>query len=138
MTHHTQEAKDLATRDTMGVGPSAEHTRPGRTFTPEVDIYEKTEQIVLVADMPGVKAEDLVIDLRDNVLTLSGEVAPPEAPEEADVMREYFTGRYYRQFTLSNVIDQTKIEASLVDGVMTLTLPKVAEAQPRKITVKAG
>ena len=116
-------------------GP-AEQTRPGPTFTPAVDIFETDKEITLMADMPGVKAKDLDIDLRENVLTLSGEVASPEGPNEVDVWREYQTGKYFREFSLSEVIDQAKIDAELREGVLRLRLPKVGTATPRKITVK--
>jgi HSP20 family molecular chaperone IbpA len=116
-------------------GP-AEQTRPGPTFTPAVDIFETDKEITLMADMPGVKAEDLDIDLRENVLTMSGEVASPEGSNEVDVWREYQTGKYFREFSLSEVIDQAKIDAELRDGVLRLRLPKVGAATPRKITVK--
>jgi HSP20 family molecular chaperone IbpA len=116
-------------------GP-AEQTRPGPTFTPAVDIFETEQQITLMADMPGVKAKDLDIDLRENVLTLSGEVEPPEGPNEVDVLREYQTGKYFREFSLSEVIDQARIDAELKEGVLRLRLPKVEAATPRKITVK--
>ena len=92
----------------------------------------------LVADMPGVKAKDLNIDLRDDILTLDGEVEPPESKSEVDVFREYQSGKYSRQFSLSQVIDQSKIDADLKDGVLRLRLPKVEAATPRKIAVKAG
>ena len=116
-------------------GP-AEQTRPGPTFTPAVDIFETDKEITLMADMPGVKAKDLDIDLRENVLTLSGEVASPEGPNEVDVWREYQTGKYFREFSLSEVIDQAKIDAELREGGLRLRLPKVGAAKPRKITVK--
>jgi HSP20 family molecular chaperone IbpA len=107
-------------------------------FTPLVDIFETDHDITLLADMPGVKANELKIDLRDNVLTLIGDVASPEGSDEVAVFREYQTGRYYRQFTISEVIDQPKIEAVLTEGVLRLSLPKVEKVKPRQITVKVG
>ena len=62
-------------------------------------------------ELPGVKADDLNIDLRENVLTLAGDVTPWEGAEEKDLLNEYEIGRYFRQFTLSEVIDQDKIDA---------------------------
>jgi len=105
-------------------------------FTPTVDIFETDKEITLLADMPGVKGEDLLIDLHENVLTLDGNVMPPEGPGEIDVLREYRTGKYYRQFTLSEIVDQAEIKAQLKDGVLRLTLPKVKAATPRRITVQ--
>ena len=86
----------------------------------------------------GVKATDLNIDLRDDILTLAGEVSPFEGPEEEGILVEYETGTYYRQFSLSELIDQGRIDAQLNDGVLRLRLPKVEKAAPRQITVKAG
>ena len=94
--------------------------------------------LTLLADLPGVKAEDLKIDLHDNILTLSADVQSPESPNEVGVLREYRTGKYFREFNLSEVIDQNKIEAELKDGVLQLRLPKVEAATPRKIKVKTS
>jgi HSP20 family protein len=131
------ESKALQAKEKAEVTTPAEQTRPGLVFTPAVDIFETDKEITLLADMPGVKAENLNIDLRDNVLTLDGDVNSPEGNDEVDVIREYRTGKYSRQFTLSQVIDQSKIDAELKDGVLRLRLPKVEAATPRKIAVKS-
>lgn len=131
------ESKALQAKEKAEVTTPAEQTKPGIIFTPAVDIYETDREISLLADMPGVRASDLSIDLHENVLTLDGDVRSPEGANEADVTREYRTGKYYRQFTLSQVIDQENIDAELRDGVLRLRLPKVEAATPRKITVKS-
>jgi HSP20 family protein len=133
-----RETQALRAKEKTEAMPAAEHTKPGPTFTPAVDIFETDTAITLLADIPGVKPQDLDVDLRDDVLTLSAEVSPLEAADEADVAREYVTGKYFRQFNLSEAIDQAKIEAGLKDGVLRLTLPKVKKATPRKIVVTAG
>lgn len=132
------QAKDIQVKQKQEVTTPAEQTKPALVFTPLVDISETEKEITLLADMPGVKAADLKIDLRDDVLTLIGEATAPEGTEETDVVREYRTGKYYRQFTISDVIDQSKIEAVLTDGVLRLALPKAEAAKPRQIAVKVG
>jgi HSP20 family protein len=132
------ESKALQAKEKAELTTPAERTRPGLVFTPAVDIFETDKEITLLADMPGVKAGDLNIDLHENVLTLDGDVKSPEGADEVDVIREYRIGKYYRQFTLSQVIDQAKIDAKLKDGVLRLRLPKVEAAMPRKITVKSS
>ena len=116
----------------------AEATRPGPVYRPAVDILETADRITVLADMPGVRAEDLKVDLREGVLTLSAQVTPPEGQRETAVLRELPWGGYFRQFTLSDAIDQSRIEAGLVDGVLRLDLPKAERAKPRQIAVKAG
>lgn len=132
------ESKEIQVKEKQEAASPAEQTKPGLVFTPAVDIFESEKAITLLADMPGVKPDDLSIDLRENTLTLVGEVAPFEGADEQDVLVEYEIGKYYRQFTLSEVIDQEKIEATIADGVLKLILPKVEKATPKKITVKAG
>jgi len=132
------ESKAIQAKEKMEVTSPAEQTRPGRVFTPDVDIFETEKEMTLLADMPGVKANGLNIDLNENVLTLSGDVEIQERENENVILREYDIGKYYREFKLSEIIDQSKIEAVLKDGVLRLTLPKVEAAKPRKITVKSS
>jgi len=132
------EKTALQAKEKSEVVSNAEATKPGPIFTPAVDIFETDKELILLADMPGVKAQDLTIDLREGVLALSTQMERPEAPEEMGILREYQTGNYYRKFNLSDVIDQSKIEAQLKDGVLRLTLPKAEAAAPRKIEVKAA
>ena len=132
------ESKALQAKEKAEVTTPAEQTKPGAVFTPAVDIFETDKEITLLADMPGVKADSLNIDLHESMLSLDGDVKSPEGAGEVDVIREYRTGKYYRQFTLSQVIDQSKIEAAMKDGVLRLRLPKVEAAKPRKIAVRIG
>ena len=132
------EAKALQAKEKSEVSSMTEQTTPGLVFTPDVDIFETEKELTLLADMPGVKAENLNIDLKENVLTLDGDVKNPEGENEIELLTEYRTGKYYRQFNLSEIIDQAKIEAKMTDGVLRLTLPKVEAAKPRKIKIKAS
>ena len=113
-----------------------EQTRPGPTYTPAVDIFEHEAAITVLADMPGVKAQDLEIDLRENVLTLTGRVSPPASEGRTYVLREFEPGTFFRQFTLGSTIEQSKIDAKITDGVLRLELPKAEKAKPRQIAVR--
>jgi HSP20 family molecular chaperone IbpA len=132
------DSKDIKVREKQELTTPAEQTKPGAVFTPQVDIFETEKEITLLADIPGVKSDRLNIDLRDDILTITGDVDPVDAAAEEDVLIEYETGRFYRQFTLSEVIDQNKIDAKLSEGVLRLTLPKVEKATPRKIAIKSA
>ncbi|MBC2712199.1 MAG: Hsp20/alpha crystallin family protein [Desulfosarcina sp.] len=132
------DTKELKVREKQEVASPAELTKPGPVFAPNVDIFETEKAITLLVDMPGMKAGDLNVDLRDDTLTLTGDVSPDVGTPGEKVYVEYETGRYYRQFALSEVIAQEKIDAKLSDGVLRLTLPKVEKAVPRCITVQAG
>ena len=110
------ESKDIQVRDKQEVAAPAEQTKPGPVFSPDVDIFENEKEIVLLADMPGVKADDLNIDLRDNTLSLIGEVSNDAGEVEEGIVIEYQTGRYARQFTLSEVINQENIFMMILDS----------------------
>ena len=133
-----KSSKELRVREKQEVASPAEQTTPGLVFTPAVDIFETEKSIALLADMPGVKADDLTIDLRDNTLTLSADITAVDNSDEEELLVEYETGRYYRQFTLGELINQENIDAQLNNGVLRLTLPKIEKATPKKITVKTG
>ncbi len=107
-------------------------------WNPPVDVTEDANQIVLQADLPGVDQQGLDIQIEQNVLTLKGARNLPRAGETAgELYRRYerVAGSFARQFRLPPTVDAEKISASLKDGVLTLTLPKRAEAQPRQIKV---
>lgn len=129
--------KDIPAREKVQHPVQGESTRNVPLYSPAVDIYESAAALVLIADMPGVSSENVSIDVHDNQLTIRGTV-PTEEATERPLLQEYGVGDYFRQFTLGKTIDQTKIEASMKDGVLTLTLPKADAAKPKKITVAAG
>jgi HSP20 family protein len=128
---------DMQKVEKTGAVARPEQTRPGPVYSPSVDIFENDSSITVLADMPGVKAQELEIDLRESMLTLTGRVTPPEKAQESSVLREYQAGTFFRQFTLAETIDQAKIDAKLSDGVLRLELPKVERARPRQITVRS-
>lgn len=128
---------DLKARDKVEHQTPAESTRDMPVYVPTVDIYESEDALTLLVDMPGVGPENVTIDVRDNQLTLRGLVTP-EGNNERVLLHEYGVGDYYRQFTLGRTIDQSKIEASVKDGVLALKLPKSDITRPRKIAVKVG
>jgi len=115
---------------------AGEPTREGVTFVPEVDILESEEGITLHADLPGAKMEDVDIDIREGVLTLTATVEPV-GENRSLLFHEYDIGGFQRRFNLGEKIDQEKIAASMSSGVLTLFLPKTAEHKPRKIEISS-
>jgi HSP20 family protein len=136
MANENRTALQKSEKEGSPTGP--EQTRPGPVYSPAVDIFETDHAITVFADMPGVKPEDLDIDLRDNVLSLTGRTTRLEAAKEGGVLREYQSGTFFRRFNLSETIDQAKIDAKLADGVLRLELPKVEKARPRQIQVRTA
>ena len=107
-----------------------------RTLTPAVDIFETGDGLVVVADMPGADTGTLDVGVEKNVLTIKAKPAPGRT--EDLTLQEYRLLPYFRQFQLSEVVDQEKIRAEMKFGVLTIHLPKVAEKQPRKIAVNVS
>ena len=131
-------------RSMSSPGDRERRTSPSGVFPP-INVTQDADRFyvraelpgVVVADMPGVKPDQLEIDLGENVLTLTGRVTAAPA-NETDVLREYDAGTFFRRFTLAEIIDQANIDAKLADGVLRLELPKLERAKPRQITVRTG
>jgi HSP20 family molecular chaperone IbpA len=115
-----------------------EHTRPGRTYRPDVDIVETDSELWLRADLPGVDEKSVHVSLEDGLLSLSGTVSLAPYEKLRPVYTEYEVGNFEHSFRVSSRIDGARIEARLTDGVLELHLPKVADAQPRQIAIQAG
>ncbi|HYO89038.1 MAG TPA: Hsp20/alpha crystallin family protein [Candidatus Limnocylindrales bacterium] len=102
-----------------------------------VDVYETDSAYTVVASLPGVKADALTISMHDGVLTIAGELVKAVLPEDARALVvERGAGKFSRSLRLPEVVEVAQIEAVLTDGVLTLSLPKTAEAQPRMIPVR--
>ncbi len=106
-------------------------------FAPAVDIYDQDEEIVLVADMPGVPGDSVDINLDRGELTIRGRVTPQEVDGEL-VFQEFRVGDFVRTFTVAEDIDPEGITAEMKNGVLTLHLRKPSERKPKKITVREG
>jgi HSP20 family protein len=132
----TDKTQGLQTREARDVATATEATRPGVLLTPPVDIFEDAEALTVLADMPGVTPEHLTIDLHEGVLTITGHAAASEGPNEVPVLDEYQAGTFQRSFTLSEAIDQERIQATLKHGVLRLRLPKVERVKPRQIAIQ--
>jgi HSP20 family protein len=128
--------KTVATRGKENAPSSREGTRSQeRYISPPVDIYETAYGLVVKADLPGVAKEGLDVRVENSLLTIRGKAA--HAAPGDPVYREYELVNFFRQFELNEKVDQSKITAELKHGVLTLNLPKVEEAKPRKIEVKS-
>ena len=115
-----------------------ERTTARKVFIPRVDICETKDAIVLLADVPGVDEKSIDITLEKSVLTLLGRVEPETHEGYRAAHVEYEAGDYERAFTLSDEIDRDRIEASVKNGVLRLTLPKAEPVKLRKINVKSA
>jgi HSP20 family molecular chaperone IbpA len=129
---------DVHKPDRSEVNRRPERTRDRRVFLPLTDIYETEDNIILLADMPGVGSTDLDVTLESRVLTVTGRTADYAPSGFSLVHAEYGAGDYERVFTLSDEINREAIEAKLENGVLRLKLPKVEAAKARRIAIAAG
>lgn len=123
-----QEKRELQKKD--------ESTIPARTFVPLTDIYETDQTLTVVMEMPGVKKENLDINVENDALSVVGRIDFSRYEKLQPVYTEYNVGHYRRSFSLEpNKVDQEKIKAEMKEGVLTLTLPKAEKVKPRRITI---
>jgi HSP20 family molecular chaperone IbpA len=113
-----------------------ETTIPARVFVPNADIYEDADALTVILEMPGVDKSNVEVSVHDGVLNVAGRLDFAKYQGMQPLYTEYNIGHYSRSFTLSNKIDQNKIAAEMRDGVLSLKLPKLAEAKPKTIQVK--
>jgi HSP20 family protein len=112
-------------------------SQPGTSLA--VDVFETEDEIELCCEMPGLKPEDVKIDVTDNVLTLTGERRLENEDKREGYRRiERTYGSFSRSFTLPRHVDAENIQAELTDGVLHVKLPKQEEEKSRKVEVKAG
>lgn len=132
----------MATQTAIEKQPSteierSETTRGGWQYQPPVDIFERRDELIVLADMPGVRSDDINVQFENGQLTIYGKVSPRGADRTGYLLHEFGVGDFYRSFTVSQTIDSSRISAEYRDGALTLHLPKADAAKPRKINVKA-
>lgn len=129
------ETQEVALREKKELVSKDEKTVPGRYYVPYSDIYETDDALRVVMEIPGVERKDVDVALENDILRVDARIDFSKYEGMEPVYTEYNVGHYTRSFTLSNKIDQEHISAQLEDGVLTLTLPKAKEAQPRRIQI---
>jgi HSP20 family protein len=129
------DAQELTVREKRELADKQEKTIPGRYFVPAADIFETDEALTVIMEMPGVEKNNVSIALENDALQVDGQINFSNYEGMEPVYTEYNVGHYARGFTLSGKIDRDGISAQLDDGVLTLTLPKIKEAMPRRISV---
>jgi HSP20 family protein len=127
--------KDLMVQGKKELESKKEHTTPLKRYIPATDIVENENELMVFMDMPGVAKNNINVKLENSILTIDGAIDMGTYTDLEPVYTEYNIGNYTRQFELSNTIDQSKIEAKMENGVLSLVLPKVPEAQPRTIQI---
>lgn len=137
MTTLRDEMNRLFTR-TIGDQPVAKAAAEA-TWSPPVDVFDTPDAIVLKAELPGLKVEDVDVELDENVLTISGERRFEEKVDDGRAYRlERAYGRFARTMTLPQNVKADEIAATITDGVLEVRVPKADEIRPRKIAVSAA
>ena len=134
-TLNVESNKELETPMKKELSTKEEKTKPGKFYMPDTDIYETDEALVVVMDMPGVEKKNIDIKVEKNVLSVEGQIDFAKYENLKPVYTEYNVGHFSRSFSISQDIDSAAISANVEDGVLTLRLPRVKEAAPRRIEV---
>ena len=127
--------QELQVQQKREVDRTQESTTPTRAFMPSADIFETEDALTVVLEMPGVSKDNIDVSVENDILTVEGRIDFGKYEGLRPVYGEYNVGPFRRSFRLSSRIDQGKINAEMRDGVITLALPKAAEAKPRRITI---
>jgi HSP20 family molecular chaperone IbpA len=127
--------QELQVQEKRELQKKQEATAPARVFMPTADIFEKEDALNVILEMPGVDKSNVDINVEGGVLNIEGRLDFTKYEGLQPLYTEYNIGHYRRSFTLSNRIDQNRIGAEMKDGVLTVTLPKLEEAKPRRIAV---
>ncbi len=128
-------AQELQVQEKKEVDKPEEATTPLHYYKAPADIFETDDALILVMEMPGVDKESLSVDIENDQLRIEGKIELTNYEGLEPVYTEYSVGHYKRGFRLSNRVNRDKISATLNDGLLTLTLPKVEELKPRKIAI---
>ena len=131
------DTEKTISKPTAEQAATAERTRCGQCYRPNVDILEQGDELLVLADVPGARADSIDVNFEDGTLEIHALVEPRQNDEQDYLLREYGVGDYYRTFHVSEAIDAGKISANYADGVLTLHLPKAEAVKPRKIAVGA-
>lgn len=131
--------QEMTLREKQEVG-GREAIDAGRTFVPPVDIWEDQNGLILRADMPGVRPDQVSVELHDDVLSLEGKVALSDYEGLSPSYTEYNVGNFQRRFTVPNGgrYDRERIAARLANGVLEVTVPRAAAAKPRRIEIASN
>lgn len=126
--------KTLVQTDNENKPVQREVTRNPETYSaPLTDIYEEEDGLHMLVDMPGVVSDGLKLNVEKNILTIEGYCADEESKNY--IMREFEPTSYFRQFELSESVDQENIKAEMKNGVLSLFLPRAEELKPKVIKV---
>jgi len=131
-----EEEMNMLLGDFFGAGRGGDEAGVMR-WAPLVDIFEQNNHYELTADLPGLKKEDIKVEIHDNVLTLRGEKKIEDEKKDRNYrLNERYYGEFIRTFTLPENVEKSGIEAEFKDGVLKLTIPKAEKAKPKQIEVQ--
>jgi HSP20 family protein len=123
-----QEKKELVSK--------GENTMPARFYVPNTDIHETDDALIVAMEVPGVDRSSIDVKVEDDVLRIEARIDSAKYQGMEPLYTEYNVGHFARSFSLSHGIDQSRIDAALSDGVLTVTLKKAQKAQPRRIDIQ--
>ena len=139
LSHLRTQVDDLFNRRFMSFFDGADNGETMANWTPAMDVIENEDSVLLRAELPGLSEQDVEINVENNTLSLKGEKKLEHSEEDGHYRRvESRYGSFYRSFSLPNSVDQDKIDAHFVNGVLEISLPKAEQAKPKKIAVKVN